>query len=183
MNGEKALSVKPAPLRVGLALLGILLLAAGALSLGGGPDAAVACEGARAEWSASDPPVNLTHVFCGEVKADGRAVGFHARPGGVDPETARVVEIEDGPNAEGVYTARIQVRPPGGSWARADDKFSSLFPDSLSVEEVVQAILTAYRDSGTRQGKWRGDSGLGFTIEGWLLPGEEKINTAYPIYR
>ena len=75
MNGEKALSVKPAPLRVGLALLGILLLAAGALWLGGGPDAAVACEGARAEWSASDPPVNLTHVFCGEVKADGREEG------------------------------------------------------------------------------------------------------------
>lgn len=174
--------------RLMLAALCVWLLPLTALALGEGPPLAVECGGPRVRWSATEPPINLTHIFCGEVKSDGRAVGFHARPGGRDPATARVLAVEDGPNCRGVYTARVAVRRPDGSWRAADDKFSSLFPDELSVEEVVQAILAAYRKSGAQngqrqEGKWRGDSGLGFTVEGWVLPDGKRINTAYPIYR
>jgi hypothetical protein len=57
-----------------------------------------------------------------------------------------------------------------------------MFPDAMSREEVVGAILEAYRRRTTGGAeRFRGPSGRGFTIEGYLLRGD--INTAYPIYR
>lgn len=47
---------------------------------------------------------------------------------------------------------------------------------------VLQAVLRAYRDRTTGDSiKFRGPSGRGFTIEGYLL-NDGRINTAYPIY-
>ena len=51
-----------------------------------------------AKWSKTSPAINLHHVFEGEINRKGRPVGFHSRPGGVDPSTARVVRIRDKPN-------------------------------------------------------------------------------------
>jgi hypothetical protein len=143
----------------------------------------VDCTAGVTQWSDTTPPLNLTHVFCGEIGSRGDAVGFHAQPDGQAPPTARLLEVEDGPNALGVYTARVEVREPGEPWSAADDKFSSFFPDADSRQTVVDAILDAFADSGAARGKWRGDSGRGYEIEGWLLPDPPaRINTAYPIY-
>jgi hypothetical protein len=131
-------------------------------------------------WSNTTPPVNETHLFEGEISRRGQPVGFHSRPGGKDPENARVVNITEGPNRAGVYGAEVEVHQPDGPWLR---KRSTIYPDAMSREDVVRAVLNAYehRTTGASQ-KFSGPSGKGFTIEGYLLP-DGRINTAFPIYR
>ena len=128
-------------------------------------------------WTETDPPINRTHLFEGQVNRRGKPVGFHARPGGVDPAGARRVRVIDGPNRHGVYVARVEIRAASGKWLA---KTSTFYPDELSEEDVIAAILAAFERSDGGQ-KWRGDSGQGFTIEGYFQDG--RINTAYPIFR
>ena len=132
-----------------------------------------------AKWSNTSPAINLHHVFEGEINRKGKPVGFHSRPGGVDPSTARLVRVRDKPNKAGVYTAMIEIRD-GSRWL---EKFSSFFPDSMSAAEVTDAVMAAYRNSKDKKKQpWRGASGLGFDIEGYTLS-KGDINTAYPIFR
>jgi hypothetical protein len=129
------------------------------------------------EWSATSPPVNVTHIFEGEINARGKPVGFHSRPGGRNPQGARVVRIVDRPNRAGVYTAEVEIRS-GPDWL---PKRSTLYPDRLSRDAVIQAALHAFaaRTTGDAE-KFRGPSGQGFTIEGYYQNG--RINTAYPLF-
>jgi hypothetical protein len=130
------------------------------------------------EWSSTDPPINVTHIFAGQINKRGKPVGFHARPGGRNPPGARVLRVLDGPNRAGVYTADVEIRD-GGRWL---GKNSTLYPDALSRQEVIAAILHAFRERGDGGGeKFRGPSGRGFTIEGYFQNG--RINTAYPIFQ
>ena len=128
--------------------------------------------------SATNPPVNLTHIFEGEINRKGRPVGFHARPGGRNPSGARLVRVVDRPNRQGVYTAEVEIRTQDGRWLK---KRSTFYPDRMSREEVVAAILNAYRRRSTgapRSSAARREQG--FTIEGYYQNG--RINTAYPIF-
>ena len=121
----------------------------------------------------------MHHVFEGEINRQGKAVGFHSRPGGQDPATARLVKMKDGPNRAGVYTAIIEVRD-GSQWK---EKFSSFFPDSMSADQVTKAILNAYnKSSNNKKQPWRGPSGHGFDIQGYTLS-KGDINTAFPVYQ
>ncbi len=131
------------------------------------------------EWSGTDPAINLEHVFEGQINRRGKPVGFHSRPGGTNPAGARVTRRVSGPNALGVYIAEVEIRD-GSRWLR---KTSTFYPDKLSRDEVVAAILHAWeerRDLGG--GKFQGPSGEGFTIEGYTLD-DGGINTAYPLYK
>lgn len=132
--------------------------------------------GERAEWSATDPPVNVSHIFEGQINKRGKPVGFHSRPGGRNPANARVVRVLDGPNRAGVYTADVEIRA-GNQWL---GKTSTLYPDAMSRGEVIEAVLHAFRSrtSGSSE-RFRGPSGHGFTIEGYFQNG--RIDTAYPI--
>ena len=144
--------------------------------------ALVLCQSATAEtlWTRTDPPINATHIFLGEINRSGKPTGFHARPGGVEPKNARVERISDGPNASGVYTAQIEVQDRrAGVWK---GKFSTFFPDRLSHPQVIEAILNAYHHRMPGQdAPWRGPSGLGFEVQGYTLR-DGRINTAYPVY-
>lgn len=135
---------------------------------------------AAVRWSATQPRVNETHVFEGQINKKGRPVGFHSRPSGRDPRNARLVAVLRRPNRAGVYEARVEIRDPrSGHWL---EKRSTLYPDAMSRDEVIRAILNAYRQRTTGGSeRFRGPSGRGFTIEGYLLRGD--INTAYPIYQ
>lgn len=131
------------------------------------------------KWSGTSPAINLHHVFEGEINRSGKPVGYHSRPGGRDPDGARLVNIKDGPNRLGVYTADIEIRD-GSGWKR---KFSSFFPDNMSADEVTQAVLHAYKSSNNpKKQPWRGPSGYGFDVQGYTLSGGD-INTAFPIFQ
>lgn len=130
------------------------------------------------KWSDTKPNVNLWHIFDGEINRSGKPVGFHSRPGGKDPENARVRSIRDAPNRTGVYTASIEIRD-GNQWK---EKFSSFFPDSLSRNDVLTAVLNAYNNSTDPKAQpFEGPSGLGFNIQGYTSS-RGGINTAFPIY-
>lgn len=63
-----------------------------------------------------------------------------------------------------------------------EGQVSSLFPKSLSKQEIINAILKAVsRNESGRGAKWRGKSGYGFYIEGYRYD-DGAINTAYPLY-
>jgi hypothetical protein len=133
--------------------------------------------GPSEEWSPTSPPINVTHIFEGEINSRGKPVGFHSRPGGRDPQGARLVRVVDRPNRAGVYTAEVEIRS-GSDWL---PKRSTLYPDRLDRDAVIQAALHAFagRTTGDAE-KFRGPSGDGFTIEGYYQNG--RINTAYPIF-
>lgn len=91
-------------------------------------------------WSATVPPVNNQHVFCGEVRANGTAAGFHSRPGGVNPASVAGFVITDRPNSLGVYGGTVTLVNPNGA---NPQKNSTMFPDSCTAAEVQASILHA----------------------------------------
>lgn len=133
----------------------------------------------RSRWSRTSPAVNETHIFEGEINKRGKPVGFHSRPGGRNPGGARVVRVVERPNRRGVYTAEVEIKNGEGRWLR---KRSTFFPDGMDRAAVIAAVLNAYEERTTKgSDKFRGPSGKGFTIEGWLLD-DGRISTAWPVY-
>ncbi len=135
----------------------------------------------KATWSDTSPSLNLTHIFEGEINRKGKATGLHHMPGGKAPEGTRLKKILSPPNKAGIYTALVEVLDRNsGRWK---EKFSSLFPDRASRQDLIKAILNAYRNREKKSGrKWRGPSSQGYHIEGYLLK-DGRIITAYPLYR
>jgi hypothetical protein len=131
-------------------------------------------------WSQTNPAVNATHLFIGEINRGGKATGFHAKTKGQIPRDAKVITVKSGPNQAGVYTAMVAIYDRRSRQWR--EKFSTMYPDDMEPAEIIEAVLHAYkhRDRGRSQ-PWRGPSGHGFPIEGYLLK-DGRINTAYPIY-
>lgn len=156
-----------------LSIFALALLALSGVFVLGAPAAA------RQTLSRTDPPVNETHIFQGEINRRGKPVGFHSRPGGRNPAGSRVVRVIQGPNRLGVYLAEVEIRNGEGEWLR---KTSTFFPDGLSRGEVIRAIVHAYerRTTGGAE-KFRGPSGRGFTVEGYYQNG--RINTAWPVFQ
>lgn len=134
----------------------------------------------RSTWSDTDPALNITHIFEGEINRRGKPVGFHVFPPDKGYPNSRIKEFLSGPNKSGVTTAIVEILDKKeNKWK---DKFSSLFPKSLSRQEIITAILKASSLSELEKGaKWRGKSGYGFYIEGYRY-NDGAINTAYPLY-
>jgi len=89
-------------------------------------------------------------------------------------------QIVQPPDPSGVYRARVTLRDSGsGAWI--DKKApSTFFPDAMSDNEVIDAILAAFQGGRRRgDGQFVGPSGRGFVIEGWFQNG--RINSAYPL--
>jgi len=150
-------------------LIGSLLFALQLPALSGGQ-----------QWSSTRPEINLGHIFEGAINSRGKPTGFHSRPGGRDPQHARLKKILSPANSSGVYTAKVEIYDP--SVRRWKEKFSTLFPDSMSRKRVISSVLHAwnYRTTGKKT-KWEGPSGKGFIIQGYLNR-RGNINTAYPVY-
>lgn len=87
--------------------------------------------------------LNQKHVFCGEWSRN-RPKGFHARPGGTNPETVAAFTVQDKTNAAGIYTGRWSYRDHPGK-----NKFSSMFPDDCDAVQVLNSI--AYAIENTHQ--------------------------------
>ena len=147
-------------------------------------------------WSDTDPQINQLHVFCGEWnKRKNRPSGLHSRPGGENPESVGVLKITQKTNAKGLYGVRW-------SYAGHPDrqKFSSMFPDNCSRDQVLKSIAYAAShpepcpgnaprwakcgankpiQSGT--GYCEAKDGSLFTIAFATLKNSNRINTAFPL--
>ena len=133
-----------------------------------------------AGYTDTNLPIKLGYITEGEINARGKAVGFHDRPGGIDPADARMTQQVKAPDANGIYTGKVEIRDPSASSWVAKRANSSFFPDNLSQQQIVEGTLHAFKESGlTGDGQFTGDSDLGFKIQGWYRGG--KIETAYPL--
>ncbi len=135
---------------------------------------------AYSPWSKTDPALNMVHIFEGEINKRGKPVGFHKKLNQTGAYSSRIKKMLSKPNKAGVYTAIVEIYDRRqNKWK---DKFSSMFPDRLTKQQVVQAILRAISQNRLGTGaKWRGPSGYGFMIEGYRLY-DGRVNTAYPLY-
>lgn len=134
---------------------------------------------AEVEWSDTTPKLNLTHIFHGEINRHGKPVGLHVAPNESAASKRRLQKILSGPNRTGVYTANVQIFDTAQQ--KWKTKFSSLFPDYMTRQQIIGSILNAISHNFLGSGaKWRGPSGHGFFIEGYIR--NDRVNTAYPIY-
>jgi hypothetical protein len=147
-------------------------------------------------WSTTTPPVNQHHIFCGEWnERNNRPAGFHSRPAGQNPVTVETLQITQHPNRQGLYGVRWSYT---GHPER--DKFSTLFPDACSDDQVLKSIAYAVnhpqpcpagaprwakcgpnKPPGDAQGYCEASDHSVFKIAFATLKNSNKVNTAFPI--
>jgi hypothetical protein len=137
--------------------------------------------------SEGQPAVDLQHVFTGEVspkRGIDTAKGFHHAPAdGLHPN-ARVAEETSPRNAQGVYEARVEISKPVTNAIYS--KESTMFPDSMSRDDVVKSLQHAYDNATQKSGNsFLGPSGHGFELKGFTTGAGQDfhIRTGYPVYK
>jgi hypothetical protein len=147
-------------------------------------------------WSDTNPPINQEHVFCGEWnKRKNRPSGFHSRPGGENPSTIGKLNITQKAGARGLYGVRWSfIGHPDRQ------KFSSMFPDTCSRDQVLKSVAYAVNNPKTcpkgsprwakfgpnkpfkgGQGYCEASDKSIFTIAFATFKKSDKINTAFPL--
>ncbi|WP_245838408.1 EndoU domain-containing protein [Niveispirillum lacus] len=137
-------------------------------------------------WSQTDPPLNLRHVLCGEIKKNGDVVGMHSR---TLIDTAPIKEMQPQPTQpNGLYSARV-------IFENGRSKNSTFYPDNCSVAQVTRSILYAVNNSHGPGKPWgklgcsapatpdssycTGPGGERFVIR-FAVFDDGRINTAFP---
>lgn len=121
---------------------------------------------------------SLIHIFEGDIRR-GQAGGYHYDM--VEGTSGSIIEGTKSPalNDAGVYKAKVEVN---GTLKKANRGESTFFPDSMSPQEVVDAINEAYEtrvfDTDSRN-VYDGISKNGMKIT-MYLDSEKKIISAYP---
>ena len=169
----------------------VLLAAAVLAPLVAGPAQArhrAGVEGDASGVSSGSPPVELRHIFQGEINRRGKAVGFHSRPGGVNPPTiSGTSDPRPVRGHPGLYNLfRFQITQDGRTETKG---ISTLYPDKCSAADVVAAIRHAFNTGQSHGPQFRGMSGPTCTDnDGQEFPitgftggrGELRIRTGFP---
>lgn len=133
------------------------------------------------------PPVDVNHIFCGAINGAGNAVGFHSRPGGLNPVTVAGVGAPAPRGPAGIYRLNNFQILQGGMVA--NKLFSTMFPDACGQAAVIAAIRNAGA-AGLPGQQFNGVSGptcqagvppANFNIQGYK-DAAGVITTAYPNY-
>lgn len=171
-----------------LAIVAALCLAVLTGEAGCGPEAepAAGCREPSFAWSSTQPPINLRHIFCGELE-DGRARGLHATD---LVETSPVIAGIDDRSEEGngIYTAIVE-------FENGQRKLSTFFPDGCSASAIAASILHAATHPLRDHRRWGrigpsapGDGANGFCLDArgrsfeirYAVRADGRINTAFP---
>ncbi len=136
--------------------------------------------------------IDLDHILLGGVNRRGDLVGLHHLPSAPRRMKAQgklcdvYFEYTSPGGSKDVRQARAQLIDP-----RSDEvvleKFSTLYPESWTADEIEAAIREAYGDAKSRDainqdGRWQG-KGKGIRIDGYLSSDGRKISTAFPVYQ
>ncbi|MDN3577224.1 EndoU domain-containing protein [Chitinimonas viridis] len=148
------------------------------------PTWAADCNSVDFDWSTTTPPVNIQHVFCGEIKGSKKVVGFHSVQ---MKDSAPISSISGITNLrKGIYDATV-------TFDNGKKKMSTFFPDSCSYDQILASIVYAANNqqgaaqpwgvwgwSGTDgdSGKCMDSDGKHFKIRMGLL--NSAVNTAFP---
>jgi hypothetical protein len=152
----------------------------------GTPVAALDCRDRAFQWSDDQPAINRLHVFCGEISGDWPR-GFHSTR--LQGTSAVVTGLTARSNErDGIYDATVKFR-------NGTNKFSTFFPDTCNVDQVVTSIRYAAAHIERPHPQWGklgpsapaidndryclDDKGHPFEIRmGFLADG--RVNTAFP---
>ncbi|MGW3890928.1 EndoU domain-containing protein [Micromonospora chokoriensis] len=129
-------------------------------------------------------PERLRHTLLGE--RDGRASGWHHRPGGIDPPGAKLIEVTERNGRTGVYRGEVAFQNRRtGEW-RQKRGGSTFFPDDWSPEQVDRAISRGFEApdvvKNPETGRWS-SSFRGIDLEGFYDPESGKLSHGYPVLR
>jgi uncharacterized protein RhaS with RHS repeats len=123
------------------------------------------------------------HIFKGEMKGNGKTVGYHHREGGVDNHGWRTTK-KTPPDANGVYRGTVTGRDwNGNNWVEKRAK-STFFPDDWSQAKVQHGVERAFKETkniNPETGEWMGVY-RGVKISGFYDPETGALKTAFPIY-
>lgn len=176
-------------LMVSAALTGGIL----ALFLGGAGEAQAACP--LPAWTTTVPPVNLTHIFCGEIIGSnpGSIKGYHSERL-VPPHTGNTV-VSIGPKK--MLNGSIYSAYP--VFSNGLSKYSTFFPLTCTQLQIVNSALYVYSSGavGTGGGKvgqsapsqvggghqYCLNNGAPFPMQIYTVfaSGQTRINTAFPL--
>lgn len=119
----------------------------------------------------------IGHIFEGQINASGNATGYHYD--GIEDSAGKIIPgTRTTPNELGIYEAKVEVK---GVVKSTNGGYSTFFPDSMSPQEVVDAIVEAYENKQlVRSNIYMGSSQGGIDIEMYLTD-DGKIISAFPV--
>jgi hypothetical protein len=111
--------------------------------------------------SVANPEINRPHVFCGEIKANGEAVGFHSRPGGNNPVfgTGGVFATPGTTSPAAPAVSAIYTGTPVTVNTVRKRNLSTFFPNQCTIDQVTKSIRYAYQNTASTANPYVGDSG------------------------
>ncbi|MBQ8994543.1 MAG: EndoU domain-containing protein [Oscillospiraceae bacterium] len=119
----------------------------------------------------------IEHIFMGTINDSGKASGYHYN-GIIDSPGAIVPGTETEPDSYGVYTAQVTV---DGIRKSGNKGYSTFFPDTMSPQDVIDAINEAYENRvEIGDGLYAGLTNEGMEID-MALTKKGIIVTAYPV--
>jgi len=128
--------------------------------------------------------IDLEHIFHGEIRrypsGHRRAVGFHHNASIGSQMRGRIVgDILAGPDAQGLYKARVEIFDVvQGDWVLKGG-YSTFYPSAWSRSDVLKQIRSAYVNRIAIPDGWEGISASGVRIRGFMMDG--RIRTAFPV--
>ncbi|MBS4761820.1 EndoU domain-containing protein [Carnobacteriaceae bacterium zg-ZUI252] len=117
----------------------------------------------------------IVHIFEGEINRNGQAVGYHYE--GLNTSKAKIVEnTRSKTDKNGVYRAKITID------GKEKNAFSSFFPNTWPIQQVVDTINEAYDNRQHQSGNiYNGTTKSGITVQMYLTD-DNKIISAFPLY-
>lgn len=138
-----------------------------------------------AVWSTGTPPVALTHIFCGQIKDNGKtAEGFHSRPNNKDPTSAKATNYQSIINGLRCYRDEAVFDAKNVNWVPRtppSSKHFCFFPEAWSITVTVQNIQRIYkyciRAISNNQICGRNYMGQGFDVIVFLQSGNRVVTS------
>ncbi|MBI5936528.1 MAG: EndoU domain-containing protein [Betaproteobacteria bacterium] len=148
------------------------------------------CADPNFDWSATNPPVNVRHVFCGAFNAQGRPTGLHSMA--IVNTSAIILGVNNPANPRnGVYDATVAFTNNGVR----SQKMSTFFPNACSQGQITASIVYAANNQTGPAQPWGvlgpsapqnggnayclGSNGQPIVIRMGLL-NDGRVNTAFP---
>ncbi|MDG4778216.1 EndoU domain-containing protein [Micromonospora sp. WMMD961] len=129
-------------------------------------------------------PERLRHTLLGE--RDGRASGWHHRPGGIDPPGAKLLKVTRRDTRTGVYNGRVAFQNRRtGAW-REKRGGSTFFPDDWTPAQVDNAVNRGFNSPDVvkdpETGRWSSIF-RNVELEGFYDPDTDTLRHGYPVLR